>query len=142
MENCINPPAFVASDFICHGHGYGNHTLLKINTPEPEWWDMARLVQDKRRFRPKGKPADVYANTLAWLLSPQRDCRAHIRADYCHSFKVCKDGSEARSEVIHRVKSGQHHGGGRQKHAEEPHMVPTTVRGLQSLMPKTESSTP
>lgn len=41
MENCINPPAFVASDFICHGHGHGNHTLLKINTPEPEWWDMA-----------------------------------------------------------------------------------------------------
>jgi len=49
---------------------------------------------------------------------------------------------QARSEVIHKVKSGEHHGGGRQKHAEEPHMVPTTVRGLQSLMPKTESSTP
>lgn len=43
MENCINPPTFVASDFICHGHGYGNHTLLKINTPEPEWWYMATV---------------------------------------------------------------------------------------------------
>lgn len=44
MENCINPPAFVASDFICHGHGYGNHTLQKINTLlEPKWWDMAVL---------------------------------------------------------------------------------------------------
>lgn len=43
MENCINPPAFVAFDFICHGHGYGNHTLLKINTPEPEWWYMAKV---------------------------------------------------------------------------------------------------
>lgn len=40
MENCINPPAFVASDCICHG--YGNHTLLKFNTSESEWWYMAR----------------------------------------------------------------------------------------------------